>query len=433
MTQPALIFDLGTTYFKAALLTGRDEFIAVVHVPTPITHPQADRSEMAVKDFLDAIGQLMADLQRQSPRAYQQIQHISFATQANTFVLLDEAFEPVTSFIVWDDRRAEAVVLPMGNAYHLTGLPELGVFNAPKKLQWIQQNMPEIWEKSHYFCFLSDYLTYCFTGKFVTEAGVAGLSGMVDIHRLCWLKEMMDVFGANALHFPDIQRAGTSLGTITTAASVKYQLNPDCRFTLGCLDQYAGVLAADLLGQDGICETTGTVLATVRSAPNFDASLQQYHIYQGPSPHPDFYFRMLFTDVSAKLLAVFRKEYTPELSYEALDAMASQLPITDTSVELLDFDLNEPWFEFSGDTMKLDTAHQVQAIYYKVAKSLKKQIKIHYPDVSPIRVRSLGGGANSAHWLGIKAHVLGIDVLAIQSEKPTCLGAYRLINKEISS
>ena len=55
MTQPALIFDLGTTYFKAALLTGRDEFIAVVHVPTPITHPQADRSEMAVKDFPNSI------------------------------------------------------------------------------------------------------------------------------------------------------------------------------------------------------------------------------------------------------------------------------------------------------------------------------------------------------------------------------------------
>jgi sugar (pentulose or hexulose) kinase len=229
------------------------------------------------------------------------------------------------------------------------------------------------------------------------------------------------------LRLPEIQRAGTLLGVITSAAAQRHQLNSACQFTLGCLDQYAGVLAAGLLNRDGICETTGTVLATVRAAPEFDASLQSDGIYQGPSPCPGIYFRMLFGDVSARLLAVFRQQYTPDLSYEALDAMASQLPIVNTSVELLDFDLSKPRFEFSGDPTEVDTAHQVQAIYYKVAQALKNQVKMHYSGALPDKVMSLGGGANSAHWLAIKAHVLGIAVLPILSEKPTCLGAYRLV------
>ncbi len=433
MDAASLIFDLGTTYFKAALLAGDDEFLAVADVSTPIKHPCSGWSEMLLVDFVSAFTQLLDNLRHIAPDAYRLVRNISFTTQANTFVLLDEAFEPVTPFLVWDDRRAESVRLPVDNVYGLSGIPQIGAFSAPLKLQWIKQNQPEIWERSCFFCFLPDYLTYCFTGKMITEAGVAGLSGMVDIHRLCWLGDMMNAIGANALHFPAIQRAGTSLGVITPEASVRYQLSPDCRFTLGCLDQYAGVLAADILGKDGVCETTGTVLATARSATGFDVSLQQHGIYQGPSPYSGLYFRMLFGDVSARLLAVYRKKYTPHLSYEALDAMASQLPVMDRSVELLDFDFDELGFEFSGGAMSSQIPYQVQAIYYKVAMSLKNQIKVHFPDVLPSQVWSLGGGANSAHWLAIKAHVLGVDVCPILSEKPTCLGAYRLITNQIVS
>lgn len=427
MGTTSLIFDFGTTYFKAALMAGEGDFLAVAHVSTPIEHPYHGWSEMTVAGFESVIRQLLTQLQQQSPEAYQMICNISFATQANTFVLLDEAFEAVMPFIVWDDCRAESDVLPFDNDYHQTDIPQLGAYHTPLKLHWFKQNRPDIWGQSRYLCFLSDYLTYYLTGKHVTEAGVASLSGMVDIHRLCWLDEMIDTMGWHALRLPAIERAGTSLGVILPAAALRHQLNPKCQFTLGCLDQYAGVLAAGLLNADGICETTGTVLATVRAAPEFDASLQSDGIYQGPSPCPGVYFRMLFSDVSAKLLAVFRKEYMPDMSYEALDTMASQLPIMDTSVELLDFDLNTPMFTFSGDTMKFDPAHQVQAIYYRVAKTLKKQVEMHYPGTLPAKVMSLGGGANSAHWLAIKTQVLGVSVLPILSEKPTCLGAYRLI------
>lgn len=427
MTQSALVFDLGTTYFKAALLTGKDEFIAVTHVPTPITHPHADQSEMTAEDFLDAIGQLMLDLQRQTPKAYQQIQHISFATQANSFLLLDEAFEPVTPILVWNDQRARSLQLPVSHCYERTGIPACSNKMASAKLFWIQHNQPHLWAQARHMCFLSDYLTHHFTGKHITEAGMAGLSGMVDIHQLCWRSGIIDGLHLQRLRLPVIQRAGTSLGNITPEAAARYQLHACCCFTLGCLDQYAGALAAGLLDQDGLCETTGTVLASVRAADCFDSSLQKQNIFQGPAPREGWYFRMLFGSLSANMLAVFRKKYTPELSYEDLDAMASQLAVDDQRLQLKAVELCVPRFDFAGDPMYMDTAHMVQAIYYKVARELEIQVKTHYPETLPDRVMSLGGGANSLHWLAIKARVLGTEVLPILSEKPTCLGVYRLI------
>ena len=62
MTHYTLIFDLGTTYFKAAIMTGEQDFVAIAEVPTPIQSPQEGWSQIKVPDFLACINQLMADL-----------------------------------------------------------------------------------------------------------------------------------------------------------------------------------------------------------------------------------------------------------------------------------------------------------------------------------------------------------------------------------
>ncbi|MBL4702032.1 MAG: FGGY-family carbohydrate kinase [Phycisphaeraceae bacterium] len=433
LTHYTLIFDLGTTYFKAAIMTGEHDFVAIAEVPTPIKSPQVGWSEIKAPDFLTCINQLMADLHKRSPDAYSQIQCISFATQANSFLLLDQSFNPVSPIIVWNDQRAESIDLTGLNNYHLTGIPAASYHLAPVKLRWLQQHQPDIFKEARQFCFLSDYLTYHFTSQHVTEAGVAGLSAMVDIHQLCWIPQVIEKLNLQQLNWPTIHLAGKSLGPISTQAATTYGLNPDCRFTLGCLDQYAGPLAANLMDNDGICETTGTVLASVRTSPKFDLSLQKHGVYQGPSPRSGCYFHMLFTEISANLLAIYRKQFTPDLSYEDLDALASGLSVMDQNLKLVGFDMHRSSFNFEGDSKYQDIAHQVQAIYYRVALELKKQVNVHYQTSPPVKVMSLGGGANSQHWLNIKAAVLGCLVIAIPSEKPTCLGAYRLTHTNPTS
>ena len=48
------------------------------------------------------------------------------------------------------------------------------------------EHHPDIWPQAHRLFMISDYLSYWMTGRHVSEAGMAGLSALVDIHRLDW-------------------------------------------------------------------------------------------------------------------------------------------------------------------------------------------------------------------------------------------------------
>ena len=61
---------------------------------------------------------------------------------------------------------------------------------------------------------ISDVLTEWFTGQHVTEAGASGLTGMVDVHRLEWIPEIVAMTTLPVGCFAKIVRAGTDLGPI---------------------------------------------------------------------------------------------------------------------------------------------------------------------------------------------------------------------------
>ena len=51
------------------------------------------------------------------------------------------------------------------------------------KLLWLKRQAPEIWNRTRKLGMISDDLTLILTGQHVTEAGAAGLTGLLDIHR----------------------------------------------------------------------------------------------------------------------------------------------------------------------------------------------------------------------------------------------------------
>ncbi len=122
---------------------------------------------------------------------------VTFATQTNSFLLLDADNRPLTPIILWPDRARGGVgsgvqqqlcSVPAFSA--TTGIPQVDSQFMPAKLLWLQRHSPEIWGRMDRICLISDYLTFLLTGKHVTEAGAAGLTGLVDIHRCQWWPDM---------------------------------------------------------------------------------------------------------------------------------------------------------------------------------------------------------------------------------------------------
>jgi xylulokinase len=426
--RPVLVFDLGTTYFKAALFRDEGEIAALARQPAPVLR-DGERWEMAPGAFLDAIAALCGQLREASSELYTRTRAVSFATQTNSFLLLDGEEEPVTPVILWPDARAEGLAedfharLDAEALFPRTGVPEYSSLFAAAKLVWLQQNAPDAWSRARRFCLLSDYLTLWFTGQHVTEAGAAGLLGLLDIHALAWMPDACGAIGLPIAWLPGIMRAGTDLCAISAARADALGLPADCRFVVGCLDQYAGAIGAGNVHPGGVSETTGTVLATVRCADGFDAETR---LFQGPGWRDGRYFHMAFGSTSANLLEAYRNHLPGKPDFDALTAEAARVAGGANGYRLCDAPERAAPAEMVTGPGEPSRGEAVRAILEGVAEALAAQVAALCASASPQSIRSVGGAARSDVWLRIKAARTGVPMVATVCEEPTSLGAAML-------
>ena len=202
-----LVFDLGTTNFKGTLFDINGELKALARIPTPYTNTRGVHSEISVPAFDTAIGQLAGELRASAPDDYAAIAAVTFSSQTNSFVLLGPSGEAMTPFIIWNDRRAATINPPLDafmalpDFYARSGVPGLSPEFMLAKLYWHQEETAEMWERVDRILLISDYLTWRFTGKYVTEAGAAGLTGLVDIHTLEWRDDALAILALAAWQF----------------------------------------------------------------------------------------------------------------------------------------------------------------------------------------------------------------------------------------
>ncbi len=428
-----LTFDLGTTFFKAALFDEQEQLLALARCPTPTNTPHPGWAEVDPTAFREAIVHLVTHLREQDRPALNRVRQVCFATQTNSFVLLDDADQPITPIVLWSDRRVDRLPSEVERMTHdldfymRTGVPSLSPLFMGAKLAWLRQHDASLWRRAKRLCLIGDYLTLWLTGEHVTEAGAAGLTGLIDIHALTWRPNAVAVLGLNNITLPRIDRAGARVGRIRPEVSAALGLAHDSELTLGCLDQYAGAVGVGVTEPGVVCETTGTVLATVCLASHFDERLGRRGVFQGPAFREGWYFRMVFSSVSAGLLETLRTRHAPETSYRELDAEAADVP---AGAEGLSLDLEasekagEPVFRNAASHHR--RGHRVRAILEGVATALKQQVSAVSGESTPSEILCAGGGSRSVLWLRIKAEALGVPTVAPDCPEPTCRGAARL-------
>ena len=426
-----LVVDLGTTYFKIALFDRDGRLCDVVRVAPPVRSPSPGYAELDADAFDRVIAEGIARLRHRSPGGLADIDAVTFATQTNSFVLLDAAGRPLTPILLWPDRRGadlEADVrarCETSVAAATTGVPRVPPEFMVAKLLWLQRQSARTWQRTNKLCLISDYLTLRWTGRHVTEAGAAGLTGLLDVHRCRWWPEVLERFAIPPHWLPAVTRAGTDLGPIDARAAETLGLPHTCRFVVGCLDQYAGAIGAGNVEPGLVSETTGTVLATVRCADRFATDLGP-DVFQGPAFAENLYYRMVFGSVAANYLEWYRDQLPDRPDFARLTALAADVEPGAGGLKLrTDVELAgaRPQEVFEGMTPQHTPGHAVRCIMEAVAHALRDQVANLCSNAPPAEIRSVGGAARNDLWLQIKANVLGIPTAATQCREPTSLGA----------
>jgi xylulokinase len=424
-----LTIDLGTTYFKMAAFDRSGRICGIRRVELPLGNEPPGRRELPAEVFADLLAEGIHRLHEDVEGGLADAEAVSFATQTNSFVLLDAKDRPLTPLILWPDQRAaelepqvrQSCDFPEFSA--ITGIPQLTRQFMAAKLLWLRRHAPELWNRTAKLCLISDYLTYLLSGRHLTEAGAAGLTGLLDISRCRWWPAMLARFELDERWLPAIVRAGTDVGVITPEAARRFGLPPACRLVVGCLDQYAGAIGTGSVEPGMISETTGTVLATVQCSDRF-AAQPGPAVFQGPAFREGLYWRMSFGDVSANYLEWYRNQLPDRPDFEQLTASAAESEPGAAGLKLrTDVGLTAPEEIFPGLTDRHTRGDAVRCIFEAVAGALGDQVSALTGGLLPREIRCAGGAARSDLWLQIKADLLGVTMTATQCPEPTSLGA----------
>lgn len=165
-----LAIDAGTQSMRAALVDLTGQIHHLVKTPIePYFSMQPGWAEQQPGYYWRTLCETCRKVLDTSEFSKDCITAVTLTTQRSTLINVDRDGQPLRPAIVWlDQRKADAKkVLPV---FSIPLLKALGHYQFVEfvtqwcRSNWIQQNQPEIWEKTHKFLFLSGYFTYKITG-----------------------------------------------------------------------------------------------------------------------------------------------------------------------------------------------------------------------------------------------------------------------------
>jgi sugar (pentulose or hexulose) kinase len=264
MGKTILSIDCGTQSLRAAIFSLSGEILALQRVAyesyKSINPGWAEQNPEIYWEALKTACQL---LKKENSEYFNQIVGVGVTTMRDSLVNVDENGKTLRPVMVWLDNRKAKPVFKPGPGMKLI-IWVIGIGDSIKKAQrdgkcnWIMQNQPEIWAKTHKILQVSGFLNYRLTGEF--KDSVASQIGHIpfDYKKQKWgnpknlLTFSAKLYPIEKEKLPELVRPGAIIGRI----------NIDSGNATG-LPANLPVIAC---GSDKGCETLGMGVLTNKSA-----------------------------------------------------------------------------------------------------------------------------------------------------------------------
>jgi xylulokinase len=426
--------DVGTTNCKALVFDAAGQQCAASSAPTPTQHPRPGWAEYDPEALWQTVASVIRHALNQVDSRY--IRGVAVASMAEAGLLIDTAGRPVSPLIAWYDSRSDPqyqrwieqfgdqrFIAIVGNQPN----PIFGVF----KLLWLREHAPEAYAAAARWLHVADYIAFRLCGAQATDYSLASRTMLFDLPRLRWSGELIHAAGLRADLLPRLVPAGTRLGSVTDAAAVATNLPRGMALGSGGHDHICGALAAGAstegIGLDsmGTAEPAFLPLDTLRlgaigSGPraSFSAHVARgkYCVMKGirsSGAAVAWAGRLLGFDVGAAA------------SHERMQAAAAAAPPGSRGVLFLPRLAAIERGAFVGLTADAGPAELARAVYEGLAYEWRHYLEAieQATQSRATTIRLIGGGAQTAEWVQIKADVLGQPLHVLDLKESVALGA----------
>ena len=422
--------DLGTTNFKFAVVDPGGEVRGLARERVAYSSQKTDNGLLSCELGPDRFARIVrAGIGAACDTAgvtASDIEAVSYASQANSFLLIDGDSQPLTPIVSWQDtaRRPGTKAireLISDSEFERTGLGRCSDGILAARAIWYQREQPELWHRVRRILTISDYLCTIFTGEYVGDSGTAARLGLWDVVDETWWEGGLKFAGIDRQMLPRLVRPGTPIGGISREGERAIGLREGTPLVAGNLDHHVAALGAGVGTQTEACESTGTVLSCVCMTDSFRPASG---ISLGPGTSDGSYYALSFDNAGGSVLRDFRDRHSSGRSFVDIDRLAAltqpgsngwYLKYASAPFDAAD-GLENP---LSDETVGL----HARAIMEAGAMRLRRLFTTLFPDGAPAKFSATGGGGKSEVWSRIKADIIGSTVVQLDVEEPGCLGA----------
>ena len=426
--------DLGTTSIKAVLFEPTGKLIAEAEEMVKTNYPHPGWAEQEPKQVEQAAVQAVIRAVKQAKAAKEEIIAAGFSAAMHSLICLDDQVEPISPMIIWADGRsskqAEHLMKTNGlDIFQRTGTP-IHPMTPFLKLCWMKDTGYAAYKKARYFMSMKEYLIYRWFGKRWIDYSMAAATGLLDIKKLQWDEEALQIAGVKEEQLSEIVPPTTVFTTMDEAVAETLGLPSSIPFVIGAAD---GQLAN--LGSGAIAPleanisvgTSGAIRQFVSGAPvNKKMETFTYpftaetSIIGGPTNNGGIVLQWL------KEIIEFKG------THEELLAGVEDIPIGSEGIIFLPYINGERaplWNEQAkGNFFGLRVGHRKEHLtravlegiafnIYQISKSLERVAG------APKKISVNGGLSKSNLWVQIMADVFGKNIHVSNTHHNAAWGA----------
>lgn len=258
MGNYVLAYDVGTTGIKTCLIE-IDKSIKILSAASQgyeLYVLPGGGAEQDPNEWWDAMKATTRRIFENSPIKPEQVEGISFCSQAQGLVLVDRDGVPVHRAFSYMDQRATkeikdglkfglqiegANIARLLKSLAITGAAPLSVKDPLWKYLWLKNNEPENFARVYKWLDVKEYLIARMTGEFVLTHDSAFGTMLYDLKNKCISKSMCKMFGINVKHMPRLIESTECAGTLTDNAAEELGLVKGIKV-------YGGGMDANLIG-----------------------------------------------------------------------------------------------------------------------------------------------------------------------------------------
>lgn len=366
-----------------------------------------------------------------------QIAAIGLTGQMQGLVLLDENNEVLRPAILWNDQRSsvecEEITTQFGNVFlcqHI-GSALLPCHIAPK-LQWVKKHEPHVYQRITHILLPKDYIRFRLSGVFATDKTDASGLALMNIEKRDWSTQLIDGQKISRDWLPMLFESSEIASHVYAEGAAETGLKIGTPIAAGAGDQPAQSIGCGMVKPNMMSLQVGTSGVT-SSLKNKYVPDKQGRFLEYCHADSSQWLSMGLTAAAAGSLRWFKNTYASNMSFSALDEMASTIEqgakglifIPDISGNI------HPWADplargaFIGLTHNHTLAHMARALMEGVSFSLYELVELmcESSNIQPDSFLISGGAANSSLWKLIFAEIVGKPLYPVQINEGAAFGA----------